>query len=98
MALDWLLLQALQCLLRSVALIVLELLNPLAVRCTRFWTVMCYPINCDGLCELEMVRTPSLGPVLVTIGCPIGIFIHSFLLVHCVLLIKGREGSGNCSH
>ena len=80
MALDWLLLQALQCLLRSVALIVLELLNPLAVSCTRFRTVMCYPINCDGLgeSESEMVRTPSLGPVLVTIGCPIGVFIHSF--------------------
>ena len=98
MALDWLLLQALQCLLRSVARIVLELLNPLAVSCTRFRTVMCYPINCDGLGESEMVRTPSLGPVLVTIGFPIGDFIHSFLLAHCILLIKGREGSGNCSH
>ena len=31
---------------------------------------------------------PSLTPVLVTIGCPIGVFIHSFLFFHCVLLIN----------
>ena len=58
--------------------LVMELLDPSAVSCIRFRTVMCYPINCDGLGESETVRTPSLGPVLVTIGCPIGVFILLF--------------------